>query len=619
MAALEIFLFGKPEARFDNRTLVFPTRKTMALLAYLLVERGLHSREKLATLFWPESNSERSRGALRTTLAYLRNIFPTNNPKYLLVDNDTIGFNFDTDYWLDLQQVQVAYQQVLQPSEDFLSQLNIAVENYRADFLEDFSLNDSLEFDQWCSLQRETYHRQMNAIFEQLFDGQVVAGKAQLAINTANRWIHHDLLHESSYYKLIELYINDANRVSALRTYESYYKILENELGIPPSPQLEILMRRLDTLPVITKESSVIPDKKPLTGKQILVAEDDVDLRLVLTMQLKSVGYIVTGVENGQTAMQLLQQQSFDLIITDVMMPGMTGYELARAVRLTDKCVNLPILMLTSLSSPEDALLAFRDGVDAFVSKPCDYQKLKLKVATLLEGRPETPLDMKAIKSLTSSGIKALDEALGGSWPAGSNFLLVGDFGSGKSTFARHFLIEGLLRHEPGLLISLNDNITRVRHELNMLTGGLLAQYESQDDFRLIDASEWLYLIPDSLTALTKFTEVIMSAGDALGQNTLRHRGGRRVVDNISGLLIHYDLATVQRFLIQLARTAQTYGEVSSLFVLEKDSVNEHTLNNLKYFMDGVFEFRVEKVPEIRIADLKWQAHSKEWFPHNYY
>ena len=86
------------------------------------------------------------------------------------------------------------------------------------------------------------------------------------------------------------------------------------------------------------------------------------------------------------------------------------------------------------------------------------------------------------------------------------------------------------------------------------------------------------------------------------------------MLDSISSLFLHFDLATVQRFLTQLSRTAKSYGGVSTLFLLEQGSVDEHSFNNIKYLMDGVFEFRNDKYCEMRVANYKWQTHNKDWF-----
>ena len=69
---LSLHLLGMPEVRQTGRVLGFPTRKALALLIYLATEDGAQSRERIAALLWPESDEERSRGALRSTLGLLR-------------------------------------------------------------------------------------------------------------------------------------------------------------------------------------------------------------------------------------------------------------------------------------------------------------------------------------------------------------------------------------------------------------------------------------------------------------------------------------------------------------------------------------------------------------------
>ena len=72
MSQLSLAFLGRPEVRHAGRLIALPTRKALALLVYLAMEEGVHSREKLTALFWPGSNTERGRGMLRTTLAFVR-------------------------------------------------------------------------------------------------------------------------------------------------------------------------------------------------------------------------------------------------------------------------------------------------------------------------------------------------------------------------------------------------------------------------------------------------------------------------------------------------------------------------------------------------------------------
>src|SRR5262245_11310078 len=147
MGRLHLSCLGSPEVWTDEQALTFATRKALALFIYLAVEKGLHPREKLQTLFWPDSEPGRGRGALRTTLAYQRRaLAPTGHAEaeeYLLIEPDSLGFNFAADFELDLQLVEESDQL------RSISKLEKLVGLYRGDFLEGFSLPDAPDFDEW--------------------------------------------------------------------------------------------------------------------------------------------------------------------------------------------------------------------------------------------------------------------------------------------------------------------------------------------------------------------------------------------------------------------------------------------------------------------------------------
>jgi DNA-binding SARP family transcriptional activator len=111
MGQLNLSLLGTPEVRHAGQVLTFRTRKALALLIYLVVKGGKHSREKLTALFWPESDEEHSRATLRSTLVYVRTTLgEMSNPAmpHLLIEHDAIGFNFASDFDLDLNTLQAA-------------------------------------------------------------------------------------------------------------------------------------------------------------------------------------------------------------------------------------------------------------------------------------------------------------------------------------------------------------------------------------------------------------------------------------------------------------------------------------------------------------------------------
>jgi two-component system, OmpR family, response regulator len=114
----------------------------------------------------------------------------------------------------------------------------------------------------------------------------------------------------------------------------------------------------------------------------ILVAEDSVNIRKLITARLEQEGYNVFQAENGERAMNILGTYHIDLMISDIMMPCMDGYELTKSLREAN--FNMPILMVTAKESFEDKKKGFLVGTDDYMVKPIDMNELVLRVAALL-------------------------------------------------------------------------------------------------------------------------------------------------------------------------------------------------------------------------------------------
>src|SRR5262252_4527504 len=119
MGRLILRLLGTPEVIHAEQALTFQTRKVLALLAYLAVEHGVHSRDKITALLWPESDEERGKASLRRALSYLRESLdePTNersghvppNLPHVLIEHQTLSFNLASDFDGDTQALQAAF------------------------------------------------------------------------------------------------------------------------------------------------------------------------------------------------------------------------------------------------------------------------------------------------------------------------------------------------------------------------------------------------------------------------------------------------------------------------------------------------------------------------------
>lgn len=115
---------------------------------------------------------------------------------------------------------------------------------------------------------------------------------------------------------------------------------------------------------------------------KILIAEDDHELRQLFSHVLIKNGYSVKGVSNGKEALDALNSSYYDLIISDIMMPVMDGYELVRSLR--DAGNMTPVLMITAKDAFDDMRLGFISGTDDFMVKPINVNEMVLRVSALL-------------------------------------------------------------------------------------------------------------------------------------------------------------------------------------------------------------------------------------------
>ncbi|MBO5701833.1 MAG: response regulator transcription factor [Clostridia bacterium] len=115
---------------------------------------------------------------------------------------------------------------------------------------------------------------------------------------------------------------------------------------------------------------------------RILIAEDDRELRMLFSHVLAKNGYSVVGVSNGKEALDEIEAGYFDLIISDIMMPVMDGYELVRSLRESEN--HTPVLMITAKDAFDAMQLGFMSGTDDYMVKPINLNEMILRVGALL-------------------------------------------------------------------------------------------------------------------------------------------------------------------------------------------------------------------------------------------
>ena len=115
---------------------------------------------------------------------------------------------------------------------------------------------------------------------------------------------------------------------------------------------------------------------------RILVVDDDKNTRLLFRAVLEAENYTVVTAENGETALAVMDQEHIDLVVLDIMMPQMDGYEFTKALRSADN--NLPILMVSARQLPADKHRGFLVGTDDYMTKPIDEEEMLLRIRALL-------------------------------------------------------------------------------------------------------------------------------------------------------------------------------------------------------------------------------------------
>ena len=119
--------------------------------------------------------------------------------------------------------------------------------------------------------------------------------------------------------------------------------------------------------------------------RKILIAEDDRDIRELVTLTLTFHGFEVVSAENGARAVELAPTDDFDLILMDVRMPKMTGYEACRAIKAQDKTKDVPVIFLSAKGQEAEIETGFEVGATQYILKPFAPQELVDTITRILD------------------------------------------------------------------------------------------------------------------------------------------------------------------------------------------------------------------------------------------
>ena len=220
---LKLALLGPPRIDRDGSPVHFDTRKAVALLALVSMAEQPLSRDRLAAMFWPDSDDERARGALRRTLS----VTAAGVGDALVVTRATVAVEKN-----HLQVDAVEFRRLLARGD--LVALDKACALYRDDFLAGFAVRDCPEFDDWQSSTGAELRQRLSTALETLVTARIAHGDLDRALELTHRWVALDALHEPAQQATIRLLAMTGQRSAALRQYRECVRALADELGVAP-------------------------------------------------------------------------------------------------------------------------------------------------------------------------------------------------------------------------------------------------------------------------------------------------------------------------------------------------------------------------------------------------
>lgn len=208
----------------------------------------------------------------------------------------------------------------------------------------------------------------------------------------------------------------------------------------------------------------------------ILIVEDDYELRHLFQRVLIQNGYRVRGVEDGKAALEALEKEYADLIISDIMMPVMDGYELVRALRESGN--QTPVLMITAKDAFDDMRKGFLSGTDDYMVKPVNVNEMVLRVGALLR-RAQMINERRLVLGGTELLLDSLTVVTGKDFcvlPQKEFMLLYKMASSPGRTFTRQQIMDDIWGYEA-------DSDT---HTVDVHIGRLRERFRENQDFRIV-------------------------------------------------------------------------------------------------------------------------------------
>lgn len=137
--------------------------------------------------------------------------------------------------------------------------------------------------------------------------------------------------------------------------------------------------------------------------ERILIVEDEKNIAKLIRYNLEKDGYTCAAAKTGEEAISILKKENFDLIILDIMLPGIDGFDVCRSIKQDNRLKNIPIIMLTAKGEEVDRIVGLELGADDYIVKPFSPRELTLRVKAVLKrnGKEESKKELITIENIT--------------------------------------------------------------------------------------------------------------------------------------------------------------------------------------------------------------------------
>jgi len=289
---LALYLLGPPILKYNGTPLEIGRRKALALLIYLAVSGQSHSRDTLATLFWPQHGQSQARANLRRALADLNRVLGQG---VLKAEGENLVLENKQVLWVDMEEFRKLVGSCSShehPAEAACPRciplLSEAAALYRSDFLVGFTLPDCREFDEWQFFQSEQLRGELSNVLQRLIVVLKTKGRYDQAITFTRRRLALDPLNEPAHRMLMKLYAGNDQQTAALRQYRECVRALEIELDATPDEETTELYHSIkdNRLLAVSERRDIVKEAvKEGETKPVVAGALDHEIRIVTVLQ----------------------------------------------------------------------------------------------------------------------------------------------------------------------------------------------------------------------------------------------------------------------------------------------------------------------------------------------